>query len=746
MENDDINNNEESTSKELNSEKSEEEEKLFINEEKINEYCANRQIVDFIRSNFSRLTQSNGQKLTRLILEQRLDISVEDIVGKKNKSFYRYNLALFNKDKKLKTSSIQQLKLLLNGFLIQLGKDLIQYDEKEHKDFKPTIIKGQECFIIDKTTEYEKIRKHVCDEGGNVCYRYNFKNPDMEVTTPINKDTIQRCFIQLTSNGVGFDYPIEFKYVCTQCNNVLRKKVYETVCTNNRIKCDGLRNYVNNNGELKTKECGLLLSPDNEVSVTKDAYYYDINYNDENDNTNTAGAISFENYKPGFYEAVLFKIKNPKKTKLLQILDIKEMKNNVFILPEKISGENYVLTLYKHIDKFITQQTNMVLFGLTPIKIAMILQAAVKYLGLRLVANVQIVGNASTGKSTILKYYGFFLHSHYNMSTNGLSISIPGLRGTQHSVNLMGKENKIITHGYLGTFNTIHIDEAGENKELVQNLKTFLAEENYSYDKAGADGSFKTRTTHINLSENLDYKHLGQYIGQIRKGYRELNVKIGNEEKIEWDENWDLHLPLYKYDNPYLRKVIKEIREQFIHSQKFWIDGYDYALHERFPYYFYLTSKKHNEELIEVVKGNVSRGTIRENMELIKVLKTNSILEFFNSVKKYKDSAEDVKSFSMVEDILDNYGMNCDSRTREFYYTLVKVSRIINGRMDVNNEDYDLLKYIIENTNCKIDITDTKEYKINGPPDIEKERKKELEIEENTKELNDDFGMPEDEF
>jgi len=721
-------------------------EQLYLDDEKIIEYCANKQIIDFVKKSFKRMKQSSAVKLTKLILEQRLDIKIQDIVGSKFKGFFQYNMGMFDKELKLKLDTIQQLRMNLNGFLVHLGMDIPQYDNTEHLDFEVKTIKGQECYIIDKTTDYVKVRKHICDEDGNVYYRYNFNNPDMDVLEPKNIDTIQRCIIQITSSGVGFDYPVDYKYVCPQCNSVQWKKAYMTACTNNKIRCEGIRNYLNSNGEPKTKECGTVLYPDNEASKTKDAFYYDANYNDEDGNICTAGILSFENYKPGFYEAIIFKIKNPKKTKLLQILDVKEMENNIFNLPDKIEGENYVITLYKEIDNFIKQQTKMEIFGLVPIKISMILQAAVKYLGFRLVSNIQIVGDASTGKSTILKYYGFFLNSHYNMSTNGLSISIPGLRGTKQAVNLMGKESKIITHGYLGTFSTIHIDEAGEEKILVQNLKTFLAEENYSYDKAGADGSFKKRTTHINLSENLDYKHLGQYRGQIRKAYRELNIKIEELEKPEWDENWDLHLPIYKYDNLYLKKVIMDVRSQLMLSQTFWIDGYDYALHERFPFYFYLTSAKHNRDLMEVVKKNVSKNTIRENMELIKVLKTETIFDFFKQLKEMKECEDDVKSFYIVDDILESYGIECDSRTKEFYYNLVKVSRIINKRYTITEEDYDLLRYIIENTNCKIDIMDTTCYKVNGPPDIKKEKEDEMRIEEHSKEIDDAFGMPEDEF
>ena len=351
----------------------------------------------------------------------------------------------------------------------------------------------------------------------------------------------------------------------------------------------------------------------------------------------------------------------------------------------------------------------------------------------------------NSGKSLTLKYYGYLLNNNFHLSTNGLSISIPGLRGTKVSINLLGSEINVITTGYLGTYKTIHIDEAGENKDLVQNLKTFLYDQNYSYNKAGADGSFHKRTAHGNLSENLDYAHLGIYRGTIRKAYRELeSIKIGEEEQEHWNEDWDLHLPLFKYTNPYLNKVVKDERTNLRLSQKFWIDGYDYALHERFPFYFYLTIKDKDEKLNEVIKGNVVRDTISENMEVMRALKNAEINEFFNGLKEYITMENEIESFHQVDTILEEYGLELDSRQKEFYYELLKLSRIINQRREYNDEDYNFVKYIIEKTNCKIDIAQTANYKIEGAPDLSKTKEMEKLIDTQTKKGDEHigFGIP----
>ena len=724
----------------------EEDRRIIIDDNFVDEYSSNQEVIKFIQKKFSRLSRKGAINLIKQILQSNIHIKFHDIVPNA-KSFVRYNLSKFDHaNGELKQEFLKGLKRELNGFLMEIGKEIPHYDENKHHDFQVEKIDGVDVFVIDKNTLYKKARKLVCDEGGDVSFKYNFDATDMNLTVPGNKETLQRCQIQLLSTSVKFDYPIEFTYVCPQCSHVTRMRAYETASTGNRIKCPGIFSYLTSEGEPRTRICGLPLAPDSEVSLTKDAYYYDISYEDIEGNKHTAGAISFNKMEPGFYESVLFKIKNPKKTELFQIMDVKPMKSNPFKFPDKITGENYVFTLQKEFDKFIKEKTGMEIYGLYPIKVGLIIQTVVNMLGLKLSSNVQIVGDASTGKSTILKYYGFLLNGHMNLSTNGLSISVAGLRGTKNVISLMGKDQKIITTGYLGTFRSIHIDEAGENRELIQNLKSFIFEDNYGYDKAGATGVFNKRTAHINISENLDFTHLGQYRGAIRKAYKDMTAQIGDEEKEPWDENWDLHLPLYMYDNPYLRKIIKEKRTEYRLKQQFWIDGYDYALHERFPFYFYLVNEKKDEALSEVVKGNVARDTISENLQLIKVLKSDCILQFFKELCEYKDSEDDRKNFSRVDTILEQYGIEADSRMKEFYYNFVKVSRIINKRNKTEEEDFQLLRWIIEKTNRKLDVADTADFKIVGPPDRKKEEEIDLKIEEETKETEDTFGLPDGEF
>jgi len=715
----------------------------IIDDNFIQEYSSDARVIKFMQLKFRRLSRIGAIELIRQILLKNIHIKAPTIM-KKYKSFLYYNQSTF-KDSELKLDVLKSLRLELDGFLLNIGKELPEYDEKKHA-FKIEENEGERCFVLDSNSLYEKVRQLICDEGGVVLFKYDFNNADMKTTTPQNKETLQKCFIQILSVGVKFDYPVEYIYLCPDCHTKTIKKAYETVSTGNRINCQNIYSFINANGEPKSRICKKTLSPDSEISLTKDAYYYDISYENDKGNKQSAGVISFEQYEPGFYKFVMFKIKNPKKTELYHIIDIRTLESNKFNIPNKEEGVNYLYTLQQSFDKFIETQTGFTVHGLFPIKVALIMQTILSSINERLMFNIQLVGDASTGKSMILKYYGFLLNNHFNLSTNGLSVSVPALRGTKQTISLMGKEQKIITMGYLGTFKSIHIDEAGENKSLIQNLKTFLLEENYGYDKAGATGVFNKRTTHINISENLDYHHIGQYRGSIRKAYKDGNLEIKEVEQESWDEDWDLHLPIYKYDNLYLKFIVNEKRKEFYQKHIWWIDGHEIPLHERFPFYFYLVNKNPDPELLLKIKENTSKKTVKDNLELIKVLKSKDIIRLFNSFKDYINSDSDIESFNKVDKILDDYGINVDVRMKEFYYMIIKISRISNMRTETNDEDYNLLKWFLEKMNCKIDVTEAKDYNIVGAPDIKKEEKKLFNVEDTIKITDNQFGLPDGEF
>jgi len=317
------------------------------------------------------------------------------------------------------------------------------------------------------------------------------------------------------------------------------------------------------------------------------------------------------------------------------------------------------------------------------------------------------------GKSMIMKYYGLMLYDYNFLSTNGLSVSVPALRGTTDKVYVMNKEMNINRIGFLGTYKCIHIDEVGENRDLVQHLKIFLMESNYSNNMARADSATRKRTAHVNITKNLDQEHIGQYTGSIKKMYEALDQK-DEIEKESWEPTWNLFQPLVDYDsNPYLKSCVKKQRDKLANEKKFWIDGLDIALHDRFPFYFFVEDNN-NENLKEVLKENATTKKIEETTQLIKRIKNNDIDKNFEKIKEFDvDVSKEI--FDKVNELVDSYNIKVDGRILDIYYMTIKLSAILNKRKIPNQEDFDLLAYFLETTNRKVTTSEIDKYKIKGP-------------------------------
>ena len=717
----------------------------------LREFSQNEIVIKSVQNQFGQMSYRNAQILLRQIINGSNSISTKSF-PKGGSRIYQYNKSKFDKPEDgfknvflLKETTKRELILELDILL----KTMVEEDELDNKDTEldedilvPQETNGSLVVKVDRNTYYEKIRKIICSDN-QTYFKYNFSKPDLKVYPPNNNLSLQRCNIHIVSLPIIFHYPTEYKYHCSQCNHDMSMYPYEVTSTNDKVKCTGT---ITNPNTGNISQCKTSLSPDAEICVTNEAYYYDINYEDIHGKKHPASAVSFVHLEPGFYNCVLFSLRGVKKTNSFHIIDVEEIKSNKFLVPKHNNNEHFITTLIKAFDNYIKEQSGVDIYGLYPIKMALIIQKLYSVFGYKLSGNIQLVGDPSTGKSLILKYYGFLLNTTFNLSTNGLSISVPGLRGSFHSINILGKDTRVVTTGHLGTYTSIHIDEAGENKELIQNLKPFLLDENYSYDKAGGAGISNRRTAHVNISENLDHSHMGQYRGAIRKAYKDITYKIGDMEKENWDENWDLHLPMFMYENPYLRKVIKEKRLEYMQKQTFWIDGYEYALHERFPFYFYLVTTKRDTKLSSIIRENQRRNTISENIELIRALKSDDIKNYFGTLKQIENiNDQHDEAFQKVDDIIDLYGFNFDVRMKSFYYQLVKTCRMVNNQDNYTEHDFDILRYFLENTNRKIDVADTNNFTLTGPPDLSKEEKIDQKIEDTTK-GGDDFGIADGEF
>jgi len=711
----------------------------------------NTTLINKVKKRFNYISVKAVNNFIKLILNQKQKINLKEIATNYSRIF-QYNKFVLDKETLyFKEDFLDQMRLYINNLVNKIEgtlKELNVIDNGDEKKWETEKTNGHITYLLDEFTEFADVRKKICDEMGNAKFQFKFDKPCVDLDILRNKKTLQRVEINVVSNAEKIDWPLIHVFECFKCKSRFTKKVYETVSDNHKFVCEGEYQDVNlKTGKVEEKRCRKVLNPDIARSEISECYCFQFSYKDEKGQSRVASAFSFFDVEPGYKEAVLLKIANEKMIECFLLMDIRKINYKKIDIPKKQDSENFVFTLQKTFDNYIEEQTHQKIYGLIPIKCALIIQKAFSYFNEELIANVQLVGDASTGKSMLLEYYGFLLYNNLFLSSDGVSISIPAMRGTAISVYVMGKVVKKVSLGYLGIYDCIHIDEAGEERELVTKLKTFLLKPVYGNNKADGDNASKVRTAQCNLSENLNHEHLGMYIGMIKKLYNHPNTIIDGVEKPEWDENWDLHAPIYKYDNLVLRKVIDEVRRNIENKKKFWIDGHDMALHQRFSFHFYLTINKKLDELNKVISKNVSKNVIFNHSEIVNALKTNSINEYFESCRPYLNSESDHINFDKIEGILKQYKINYVPRLKKFYCKVLKMSRIINKRKNINDEDFYLLKLFLETTNCKLDVADTNTYDIKGPPDLTKEKEINEKIEKSEQE-NSTFEnkLGEDEF
>lgn len=699
-----------------------------MNQDDIKKHSVNPHLIKIIRDKFNEISTPNAVSLIKLILEKKPNITAENI-NPKYKRLVNKNKLIFNNDGKFIEDAFLMINGLIFKYIEQTTLGIIELEDENNDG---------DSFVLTKLNDYNEVRKKICEHGRNVKFFYNFKSPDMSIKPLLNIETLQRCYIQIMDSGIEFEYPILYHYRCEVCKYEFDKNEYEVSSTKNKAKCNGIRLIQQVDGSFKDKVCGQLLYPDMDETKTKNAYFFNVSYEDGGGVKRPATAFAFNDFEPGLYECAILRIARPNQTSFLFIVDIKNIEKQKVAIPKLDSNENYLFTLQKSFDKFIEERTGLEIYALYPIKVALIIQTIASALGYPLIYHVQLVGDRSTGKSTVLKYYGFMLHNYKHMTTNSTDLSIPGLRGSKERQNILGKEQSLVTMGLLGSYRSIHIEEAADNKDLVQQLKGIALSTNYSYNKFGSDKISRIRTAHINLSENIKEEVISLYHGSIKKAYLNDSSIIQNYDRNRWNENWNLHLPLYEYlDNPYLLRIIREKRIEYLKKQMFWIDGYDLALHQRWPFYFYLVNSGDDERLKKIQKENIGRIRISEDYQLIRKLNNDNVFEYFKSLRKYEKESN-VDAFDKVVDILKSYGVVFDGRTFEFWCSVLKISRIANRRYKYEQVDYDLIRWFLEKIDRRLPISETDSYEIKSPPNLAKFESEYVELENKTQSISDD--------
>ena len=57
----------------------------------------------------------------------------------------------------------------------------------------------------------------------------------MNVSPYTNKSSLQLVDIHVNDSGEYFGFPLEYVYICPECNGIIRSKEYKVASTNNKI-------------------------------------------------------------------------------------------------------------------------------------------------------------------------------------------------------------------------------------------------------------------------------------------------------------------------------------------------------------------------------------------------------------------------------------------------------------------------------------------------------------------------------
>jgi len=688
--------------------------------------ASNEEIIACIKQEFKRLDTSSALKLGKLILNgNTIDINIKsfkavyDSFLKKNRSKFESIDNNGNSVHILKESIVMILKSNILKLVEKIGSSIKDMDDDETK-WSKSQIDGVEVYEVTKHTTFQNIREKINKEGKNVGFRYSFKKSDMKINHYENKLKLQLVDIHVNDNGEYFGYPLKYSYVCPECESITTKMEYEVASTSNKILCPEMIEHEGKNGKVEYKRCNHKLVPDNNRTETKDSYIHGISFKDASGTVQRADAITFNVLPKGHIQVVLQKIPRAYGTQFVHVVDYKPLDKNIFPIPKKEDNKHYIFTLIKTIDKYIETNTGYQHYGFLPIKMSMIIQYVSRYVpGFKNNFHVSLSGAMSSGKSQFARYWGLGLYSQDCWSSNATSISIPKLRGTMESFHLFGKDYRYQSRGLLGEKDLIIIDEVKEAPDVKNNLKQYSLEPTYEYSKQGSNNQTFERTAQLIVTQNIDTKHLNRYSKDIMKIYTSTDLisidKSDTSPKPSWDYTIDLTLPLYAYNNKYLRYSIRKVRDDYARNQINWIDGSELALKQRFYFYFYLGTEKTNQALTDVIRANSTREIISSNIDIIRLLGTSNLTEHFKKCRHLFKGTNDINYFKQVDILLEKYDKRTDARTKEMSYAVLKLIRIIDGRDYCIQDDLKIFQYIIEAIDNKIEVADTNEFRINGP-------------------------------
>lgn len=694
-----------------------------MDEDVIKKSVLNEDMINFTKSYFYKLNTIGVKNLIIKLFSDNVSLDNISIncVGVNNKTFIKNNkkrLKEISLNDKIKyyfdETFLEEFKLEYLEKLKEIfGEHVFDLEEDDPKWLKRHIDEHTKL-VSDKLT-FEEMQKFMCDEGKDIKFVYDFTNKKSVLFN--NKYTIQVIQLTINSYGEKFDFPLNYKYVCPECKNVTYKKMYEVVSANKkRIKCPHQIDYEDKDGKIKHKRCNNVIEPAKNNYEVKPFFVTNGIYETKENDSEISEIISERRLPMGKIKTAVLKIPREYGTNFMCVVDYEIEEKQDIKLPEKKS-EHYIFDLIEMFDKYIIEKTGYKHYGFLPMKIAVLIQFAVRYMKkFSYDFNIALVGSRSTGKTVFAEYWGALLYCDKFMSTKSKSISIPKLRGTMEKIRLFNQEFSYQYRGLLGEKDLIVIDELKEDPYLKDDLKSFMRSSHYDFSKQGGNAKSNERTTQMIITENINTAHLARYRKAIKDIYTGFSFKINEEDtKPAWDESWDLELPLYVYNNEYLKMAINQVRQNYEQNETNWIDGSELALKDRFIFYFFVEMEKDSKDFDNVIRENNERNANNYGVEDLKrQLKNDNIKQLFSKIKVSRTGVNEKEYYEKLVKLMKRYNKSLTPRIKSDYMTMLKVLRMIDNRKEYNDKDLNIIEYLMDNIDNKIDVVDTNDFKLKG--------------------------------
>lgn len=689
---------------------------------RINKLLENDSLIDILTNKINRLSNVSAKYLIKILISQP-DISTINTKDfcKKSRTIIQRNKECFVQDtingKKeffLNEQTTKELRETLFNELNNMRNSLSEADDISNiKNLSNT---DNDVYIVTKHNTFQDCRELMNKNDKHLQFTYNFTKPDIKPTLYKNQLTTQMIDLYVNTDGEAFDMPLIYVYYCPECENECKFEEHVVSSTKNKIKCTALVEVTDDKGNIKVKRCNQPLYPDIGQTITKSAYIYKVSFKNNNGKDLNAEAISFKVLPKGPLRVVLQKINRPFGQEMVFIIDFQVIDREKLLTPPKKSS-HYIFDIIESVDNYIKDKTGYKHYGYLPMKMAMIIQMSGRYnklFGNNL--NISLTGERASGKSEFARYWGLSLYSDNSWHSVATSISIPKLRGTMESFTLFNKDYRYQYRGLLGERDLIVIDEIKENPELKNNIKQYGLESTYDYSKQGGTAQTHLRTAQLLVTQNVSTVHMDKYAREIKKIYQSDSLVLVNDDYVKpaWNNDTDLTLPLFEYDNPFLRHAIKTVRKELARNEINWIDGSELALRQRFFFYFYIGSTKQTKEFKKIIKENAARTHVSDNISLNRIFDCSPLKEYFMQQEDKIQGTNDMEYFEKIDDLLKEYEKRDDARMNNMCYSVIKLLRLIDGRDYCNEEDIKILQYLIENIDNKIEVADTDSFVIKG--------------------------------